>query len=364
MLRNLRIALALLIHLSLSSAWAITDVVFIGDLMQHMSQHNRALTHGGKRPDYQPFFAQINEELSSGDLLSGNLEFPVVPGHAPSGYPQFNGTVDYLHSLKDIGFDLLTTSNNHVADQGSNGILATLEELEQLNFMHVGSARTIEERDEDFPLWRAPDGTHIAFLAYTFSTNGLPFRPSHLVNLINLNDMNGNLSLVEKHIKRARERGADVVIVQCHWGEEYQNFPLKSVKKNAREILEMGADAIIGHHPHVVQPFEFVTTKDGRQGFIHYSLGNFFSGQTSFPKNVGLILKLSIDSNQNGITFLPQYTATVVRPSDYLILNADKVWSDCEARQDQDNTCLMAAKAHNHVRNIVFAYQQKTSGHK
>ncbi|OFZ17146.1 MAG: hypothetical protein A2X86_01465 [Bdellovibrionales bacterium GWA2_49_15] len=342
-----------------SQAWASTTLVFVGDLMQHITQHNRAVAHGGKRPDYRPFFAQIVDELTGQDLLSANLEFPVIRSRPPSGYPQFNGTIDYLHSLKDMGFDLLTTANNHAADQTSSGVLATLDELDSLNFLHVGSARTIEERDEGFPIWRAPDGTNIAFLSYTFSTNGIPFRPSHLVNLINLNESNGNLSLIERHIKKARERGADVVIVQCHWGAEYENFPLQSVKNNARQILNMGADAIVGHHPHVVQPYEFVTTKDGRPGFIHYSLGNFFSGQTSFPKNVGLILKLTVNTDQAGVTFTPQYIATVVRPSDYVILNADELTADCETRQDQSSTCNMAKNASSHVRKIVFAYQRK-----
>ncbi len=353
------ITLILIFGLSLSRAWATTNLVFVGDLMQHMSQHNRALGHGGKRPDYQPFFAQILDELSGGDLLGANLEFPVVPSRPPSGYPQFNGTVDYLHSLKDVGFDLLSTANNHTADQSSLGILETLDELDSLDFLHVGSARTFEEQDNNFPIWRAPDGTNIAFLAYTFSTNGLPFRPSHLVNLVNLNNSNANLSLIGRHIKTARARGADVVIVQCHWGNEYENFPLTAVKNNARQILEMGADAIVGHHPHVVQPFEFVTTKDGRSGFIHYSLGNFFSGQTSFPKNVGVILKLGVETDQHGVLFTPQYIATVVRPSDYVILNADEIAIDCKMRQDQSSTCLMAENAHNHVRKIVFAYQRK-----
>ena len=268
----------------------------VGDLMvcRHVTEENSTL-----------LYEDVGSELFGADLVFGNLETPAHPGRQSRPFPAFNlsdeATRIYLGTDRAHGFDIVSTANNHVLDQGEEGLLATLDHLDGLGVMHVGSSRTREERDEGFPIVERNE-IRIAFLAYTFSTNGrrLPEGREYEVNLVRLNTLQGppDISLIEQHICTARELGADVVIVSLHWGTEYELYPPRRIIDVGHQVADAGADVILGHHPHVLNPLESYVPARRNQGvpevLIAYSLGNFMTEQQRSLFRTGIILHVEL----------------------------------------------------------------------
>ncbi len=253
-------------------------------------------------------FADLKDEFKEADLIFANLEAPAVPSRPMSDFPRYNFRKDMVEFFKEQGFDIFSTANNHCLDQGQKGLVATLDFLDRLGIYHTGTARSEEERDYGFPVLEA-SGIKIAFLAYTFSTNGrkIPEDKPWMVNRIyfNLIDKEPDLSLIEKHIKIARQRGADVVVVSLHWSLENEFYPPPRIVERGHKIIEMGADIILGHHPHLLQPMErYVPKKPDRAGvpeaFIIYSLGNLIPDQPSWQYRTTVVLKLKLKKDSQG----------------------------------------------------------------
>ncbi|WP_255298414.1 CapA family protein [Brevibacillus dissolubilis] len=264
----------------------------VGDIMVHQEQIDAAYNPKTKSYDFTSSFAQVIPLLTDSDLTVGNLE-TTLAGQASryTGYPQFNSPESLAQTLTKAGFDVLTTANNHSLDRREAGVLSTLNHLKQAGILSTGTFSTPDERNK--PLFVEKNGIKIAFLAYTYGTNGIPI-PKGKPYLVNLIDP----ALIKKDITAARSQGADIVSVSLHFGNEYQRQPSPEQRKMARFCLEAGADLILGHHPHVVQPYEWQTIPqaDGttRRGLIMYSLGNFISGQRGDYKDVGAILQVTI----------------------------------------------------------------------
>ena len=275
------------------------EILAMGDLMvrEAMTPQNSSA-----------LFSDLKEEFKEADLVFANLEAPVVPDRAVSDFPRYNFRKEMVEFFKQEGIDIVSTANNHCLDQGPEGLLATLNYLDQLGLYHTGTARSEEERDYGFPVLEA-GGIKIAFLGYTFSTNSrkIPKGKPWMVNRIyfNLIDQEPDLSLIEKHIKIARERGAEVVVVSLHWSLENEFYPPPRIVERAHKIMEMGADIIFGHHPHLLQPMERYLPKNSeREGlpeaFIIYSLGNLIPDQPSWQYRTTVVLKLELKKDEAG----------------------------------------------------------------
>jgi len=243
--------------------------------------------------DFNPVYREVKKYFYESDFVFGNLE-TVTAGKSKgySGYPFFNTPDEYITALYNTGFDLLTTSNNHSLDKGESGVLRTIEQINKNGLLYNGTFTSQEDRD----LFRVVDikGIKIAFLAYTYGTNGNPI-PKGKPYLINLIDFD----LIKSDIEKTRKTGADVVLVHYHFGEEYKREPVSYQKEVVQKTISSGADIIIGGHPHVLQPVQFFKTKEGRidTGFVAYSLGNFFSNQRWRYSDAGIILNIEIAKN-------------------------------------------------------------------
>ena len=271
----------------------------VGDLMCHAPQFEYAKV-GKDSFDFSPVYRNVKKYLESSDFTFGNLE-TVTAGKKNggyTGYPFFNTPVEYLDALKSVGFDLLVTSNNHSLDRSEKGVLITIDELNKRGINYTGTYSSQKDRDSI----RIYDikGIKIAFLAYSYGTNGnpIPKGKDYLINLIDFN-------LIEKDIKSARNKNAELVLVHFHFGDEYKREPVQFQKDVVNKTIEFGADIIIGGHPHVIQPLDFYKTNSANldTGVVAYSMGNFFSNQRDRYKDAGLILsmKLKKDFTNNNI---------------------------------------------------------------
>ncbi|WP_312114002.1 CapA family protein [Brevibacillus reuszeri] len=279
-------------------------VMAVGDIMVHQEQMDAAWNPTTKTYDFRPFFTHVEPLFKDADWVIGNLETTMSgSGAGYSGYPMFNSPESLAPTLKEVGFTAVSTANNHSLDRSEQGVLKTIKYLDQAGILHTGTFSSPEERDE--PLLLHKDGFTLGLVSYTYGTNGIPIPAGkdYLINLI-------SPELIKKDIARAREKGADLVAVALHFGEEYQRFPNDSQKKIAELCLTYGADLILGAHPHVVQPYEWktVTLEDGRQhrGLITYSLGNFISAQRWDYKDVGAILQLTLHKSEAGEASIEQ----------------------------------------------------------
>ncbi len=268
-------------------------LVFAGDLMAKTGINLKNTQH---------LFDDLSAYIRSADLAFGNLESPSVPGRPTSVFPKYNLDPELVKRFQEAGFDVFSTANNHSLDQGPEGLVRTLESLDQIGLAHTGTARSPQERDQGFPILEV-NGIKVAFLAYTFSTNGrgIPLDKPWMVNLIkfNLIGPEPDLSLVGKDIGTARELGAEIVVVSCHWGLEFEFYPPERIIERGHRIVELGADIIIGHHPHCLQPMEKYVPKNlGPRGLsqalIVYSLGNFIPDTLNPEFKISAVLGMEL----------------------------------------------------------------------
>lgn len=280
----------------------------VGDIMVHDYQYQEAYNPSTGTYDFMHNFQDVKKYFDGYDLVLGNLESTFGgTGRSYSSYPCFNTPDAFLDAVKDAGFDILTTANNHCMDTGKAGLIRTLEKLDEAGIAHMGTYRSAEDRDKI--LYQNVNGINFAFLSYTYGTNGIAVPDAYLVNLIDEDQMVAD-------IKKARER-ADVVVVMPHMGNEYETFPKEVFQKWADLMFLSGADIILASHPHVLQRMEYrkVDHGDGEHdGFIIYSLGNFISSQTTPPRNASIILHLTIEQlgdeppNVKKVSFVPVWT--------------------------------------------------------
>jgi len=266
------------------------SISVVGDLMCHSPQFQYAQVSKDSF-DFSPVYRNVKKYLSSSDFTFGNLE-TVTAGKEKggyTGYPFFNTPSSYISALKVVGFDLLVTANNHSLDRSEKGVLKTIDEIKSRNINYVGTYTS--QRDRDSIRIFMIKGIRIAFLAYSYGTNGnpIPKGKNYLINLI-------NYDLIEKDISSSKLNGAELVLVHFHFGEEYKREPVQFQKDVVNKTIELGADIIIGGHPHVLQPINFYKTKNEKldSGFVAYSMGNFFSNQQARYKDAGMILTINI----------------------------------------------------------------------
>lgn len=279
----------------------------------------------------QHLWDEVGDFFFSSDIVFANLETPVALDKKPSLTPEvmlndmyFNGSPELFSIFsgngKYKGYDVLSTANNHMLDQGEKSALDTLDFIESKGIEAVGSARSLKDKD-NFPIVER-DGVKVAFLAYTYSLNKLqPIKgKEYLSNYIELNQEGCDISSIVRQAKLAKERGADMVVCSLHCGCAYQAYPAtQTVGLYHRVFEEAGVDVILGHHPHNPQPMEqypFTDPFTGEQklGFAVYSLGDFVAYDLNIFCRMPLLLKLEICKTYehtfvSGLQILPAYLA-------------------------------------------------------
>lgn len=259
----------------------------IGDIMCHNTQYNDAYENGVYNFSY--VFDDIREKLSSSDFTVGNLETTFAGSkRGYSSYPQFNTPESLGLAIKDAGIDLVSTANNHSLDAGYSGIESTIDFLDQYKILHTGTYKSEEAQNQT--TIAEIKGLKVAFLSFTYGTNGIPVPvgKEYCINLI-------NDSFIIDRLNLAKQENPDIICVFMHWGEEYQLTPNSEQIRLANLLFDNGANIILGSHPHVLQKME-----NTDKGFVIYSLGNFVSGQVKENTRDSIILNLSITKKGTG----------------------------------------------------------------
>lgn len=309
---------------TLSSLFSGNDgasIVFAGDAMQHQAQIDAARRADGTY-DYSGCFDAVAPYVDAADYAVVNLETP-LGGKPYTGYPCFSAPDSYLDALTDAGFDLMLTANNHTLDKRDKGLVRTLDRLDAAGIDHIGTYRNREQRDSVIPLLRNICGFDIAFLNYTYGTNGITLRTPAVVDYI-------DRELIKSDIAKARERGAEIVIVCIHWGIEYDLLPSRAQKELADFLIDSGTDIVIGGHPHVVQPMEIRHKPDGKKALVVYSLGNFISNMKTRDTRGGAIVKVNLTRGDDGIaavdtaTYRLVFTVPPTAGSNFRLVPAEK----------------------------------------
>ncbi len=277
-------------------------LLFAGDLMQHATQIEAA--RQGDTYNYAPCFQHVKDEISRADLAIGNLEVTLA-GKPYTGYPSFSAPDEYLFALRDAGFDVMLTANNHCLDRRRKGLERTNQLLDSLGLARAGTYINKKEREERYPLIVEKKGFRIAFLNYTYGTNGIPVTEPNIVNFIDKEQMKAD-------ILAARRKRPDIIIACMHWGLEYRLLPEKQERELADWLIAQGVDHVIGSHPHVVQPMEI--QEDVHTPYRHvlvYSLGNFISNMSNENSDGGAMVKLKFQRVW-GITQLKECSYSLI----------------------------------------------------
>jgi hypothetical protein len=242
-------------------------MAFTGDILPHSPLVRRALDNGGGQTyDFSPMFAAVAPVLSAYDLAICHLETPVAPPGEPlSVYPLYGVPASITTAIAAAGYDRCSTASNHTIDRGVRGVDATVDALEAAGVAQSGMARSPQEAvAEVFEV----NGIRLAHLSYTYGLNGLRLPRGQQWRTALIDPVRIVADAVD-----ARSRGAQLVIVSMHWGNEGTSRLSTQQRSVADAVTASGAvDLIVGHHAHVVQPIEMV---NGR--WVVYGLGNFLS---------------------------------------------------------------------------------------
>lgn len=267
------------------------EIFAMGDMIFHQPIVKNYKTENSF--DFTPIFQNISEDINEADIAIANFEGSVNSNRALSGFPLFNFPKESISSLKNVGFDVLSTANNHCLDTGIDGLAETISVINENNMKSFG---TFTE-DIDKGIVVEEKGIKIGLISFTDTLNGmdsLMIGKEYSVNNFSQD--------VESDIKKLKDK-SDIVIVYPHWGNEYQLVPNERQIYLKEKLQEYGADIILGSHPHVLQKYE-VEEKNNKKYFTIYSMGNALSNQRveNLKKSgvdTGAIVKLIIEKDNN-----------------------------------------------------------------
>lgn len=270
----------------------------LGDTLCHNTQYWDAYNSETKEYDFSYVYEDIKYYTKVADITVGSLETTFAgEDKGYSNYPTFNSPDSLATALKKIGVDVISLAGNHALDYGYSGICRTIDVLDNADISHLGTYKTVE--DQEKLLIKNVKGVKIAFINYTYGTNGISV-PSGKEFCVNLIDKN----LIKKQIDQAKSEGADMIVACMHWGTEYKTSANSEQKELADYLFKNGVDIILGNHPHVLEPMEkkTITLDDGatKDVFVVYALGNFTADQRDEITRDSSILNLNITKNVDG----------------------------------------------------------------
>jgi hypothetical protein len=289
-------------------------VVMNGDMLLHeglwSSAEIDASQTGRGAMDYRPLLADMRPVISGADLAICHMETPLAPQGGPySGYPLFSVPPAIVPALRWEGYDACTTASNHSLDQGFDGLTRTLDDLDRAGIAHAGTAATRQASRK--PLLMHVGDVTVALISATYGTNGIPLPADEPWSVPII-----NTKKIEAMAGRARDEGADIVMVALHWGLEYMHDPTTDQLAVAQALTTSpDIDFIYGHHAHVVQPYDKIHGK-----WVVFGLGNAVAQQDTAVEGV-------YDGNTCRVTFVErpdgsfrvaklEYIPTMITPFD------------------------------------------------
>lgn len=288
----------IIIGLLSSSSSVFSDseavILFAGDAMQHQAQLDKAKELGHGEYDYSDCFTLLSPALKEADYSVCNLEVPLGGGTDYTGYPCFSAPDSYAKTLSNAGFDMLLTANNHCLDRRGKAAKRTLDVLDSLKIDHIGTFRSEAERDSLVPFIKDINGFKVAFLNYTYGTNGI--KPDNGIEVALIDK-----DKIKKEIEKSREKGAEIIIVNMHWGIEYVLLENNVQRELTDFLIDNGVDVIIGGHPHVVQPMKVIPNdKEDKDVLVVYSLGNLISNMKTADTRGGAMVWVTLERDSIG----------------------------------------------------------------
>ncbi len=282
------------------------DMLVLGDNLMHMP-----VVNDGKQPDgtydYSAIFSQLRNDISNADIAVIGQE-TVLGGEelGLSGYPLFNSPYGVGITLEKEGFDVVLHASNHILDKGAKGIENTLLFWELYPRITVLGINKSQEQQDRVRIIKK-NGMTFALLNYTYSTNGIPLPAGkeYMVNML-------NAEKIERDIKSVRDE-VDFVVVFPHWGNEYQMTASNEQQTLALKMCEWGADAIIGSHPHVIEPCNLIEGENGNKAVVFYSLGNFVSRQKETKNLLGGMASLEFTKKGEEKSVKAKFTPIVTQ---------------------------------------------------
>ncbi len=341
-----------------------------GDVLMHMPVI-RAAAVGGEY-DFSPMFTYLSDYVAAADLAVANLETTLAGtenGYSYSGYPAFNCPDSIAAGLRDAGFDLLLTANNHSYDTRGTGLRRTPQVVMDAGLSYLGSK---EQAEEPNYLVLERNGIRLGLCCYTYENdadpegkapNGITMAEADrgLLNTFDYENLPLFYEEMAENIRQMRAAGADAVVLFIHWGNEYQIQQNETQSVMAQALCDLGVDVIIGGHPHVVQPLELLTATDdpAHRTVCLYSMGNAVSNQRVSEMNLktghtedGVLFQVTFTRYSDGTVILsgadvlPTWVDLRSSPKKtYVILPLDDQVEDWQAQFDLTDAALKQARA-------------------
>lgn len=287
------------------------QVVMVGDMLMH-----ERLIESGEQEDgsynFDHLFTHVKDFITEADLAIVNQETILGgPDYGYTGYPSFNSPYELGDSLADAGFDVILHATNHTLDKGKKAVINCMNywETNHPEIAYLGIHQSKEAQDEIYVYEQ--DGFRIAILNYTYGMNGIAI-PSDMPYIVDMMDE----EKIRTDIRKAEEI-ADFTILCPHWGTEYMLEETAEQKAWAEIFLEEGVDLVLGAHPHVIEPIEWLTDEEGHEMLVYYSLGNFVNGTSSTGhgvtnRMVGGIADVTLERNEDGTVKIAEYGAVPI----------------------------------------------------
>lgn len=351
-------------------------VSVVGDIIMHEAVYDGALTNPGEDIpvyDFSPDFKYITPILEESGLTIGNFE-GTLAGPPYSGWPHFCGPDAMADALYAAGFDVLCTANNHCIDKGLNGLIRTATVLREKGFIVIGTrpdAQSSMDSVVDI------DGIKIGLLNYTFETigtskrkalNGIPIPDGADSLICSFNPYReesfaADLEELLQRVQVLRSQEADVICLVLHWGVEYNTHSAAWQREMAQKLCDAGVDLIVGHHPHVLQEIDVLTSAvTGKQTLVYYSLGNFLGNWaygtlgTSGKAQDGMIARVTFLKTADGVCiekgeYIPTFVVRVRKGSElqHLIVPVLPASLDPSAYQTTEKDMLASYKRINKI---------------
>ena len=319
----------------------------LGDSLCHNTQYWDAYNSQNDEYDFSYVYEDIKGYTTSADITVGSLETTFAgKERGYSNYPTFNTPDSLAKALKDIGLDVVSLAGNHALDYGYTGLCRTIDVFDNVGMSHLGTYKTEEEQKQ--VLVKDVKGVKIAFINYTYGTNGiaLPSGKEYCVNII-------DKDAIKKQILEAKNQNVDMIVACMHWGTEYKTSSNDEQEELAEFLFKNGVDVILGNHPHVLENMEkkTITLDNGTQKdvFVVYALGNFTADQRDEITRDSAILNLTITRNEDGkisidkVNYIPiyMYKNTNVTTHKFKILDIDKTLKEYENGTNTRNTTYL-----------------------
>ncbi|MDY6065989.1 MAG: CapA family protein [Finegoldia sp.] len=336
------------------------SITCFGDYMNHITQIRDAERNNY---DFTDSFVLVKDLISQSDLSFVNLETTIAESEDElSGYPNFATHENVIRAIKDTGFDVLSTANNHSMDKGFSGIDNTIDKIEENSLKHTGTFKDGESTD---PLILDVKGIKIGFFSATERINGLEGdllnsdRP-YSVNLIDTDK-------IEKDVDYLKDQGVDIIMAYLHWGDEYSDEVNYYQRETAQSLADLGVDIIIGSHPHTIEKDEVIET-NGKKTYVTYSLGNFVSDQREsygqyYGVEIGVYTKIKIKkqvgkteviSFENKPYYVDKYTDDVT--TRYVVVPIEELVNGEIDYARKDIIAEEVERAQDHYERIFQAY--------